>query len=60
MGERAKVGLTSEHYAQLTGHQALGIGTGRDVAGAVAFLLASTGRWITGTTLVVDGGYTAP
>jgi len=26
---------------------------------AIAFLLADTSRWITGTTLVVDGGYTA-
>ena len=34
----------------------LGVGAGRDVANAVAFLLADTGRWITGTTLVVDGG----
>lgn len=37
----------------------LGIGEPRDVAGAVAFLVAGTGRWITGTTLVVDGGYCA-
>lgn len=37
----------------------LGFGEPRDVAGAVAFLLADTGRWITGTTLVVDGGYLA-
>jgi NAD(P)-dependent dehydrogenase (short-subunit alcohol dehydrogenase family) len=37
----------------------LGFGTPRDVANAVAFLVADTGRWITGTTLVVDGGYSA-
>ena len=37
----------------------LGIGTALDVAHAIAFLLAETGRWITGTSLVVDGGYTA-
>jgi NAD(P)-dependent dehydrogenase (short-subunit alcohol dehydrogenase family) len=37
----------------------LGIGAPSDVANAVAFLLADTARWITGTTLVVDGGYTA-
>jgi NAD(P)-dependent dehydrogenase (short-subunit alcohol dehydrogenase family) len=37
----------------------LGIGTPEDVANAIAFLLADTGKWITGTTLVVDGGYTA-
>jgi len=37
----------------------LGIGAPEDVANAVAFLLADTSRWITGTILVVDGGYTS-
>jgi NAD(P)-dependent dehydrogenase (short-subunit alcohol dehydrogenase family) len=35
----------------------LGFGEAEDVANAVAFLAADTGRWITGTVLVVDGGY---
>ena len=29
------------------------------VAYGVAYLIARTGRWITGSTLVVDGGYSA-
>lgn len=37
----------------------LGFGEPRDVAHAIAFLLADTGRWITGSTMVVDGGYLA-
>lgn len=37
----------------------LGFGAPDDVAAAVAFLLADTGRWITGTVLVADGGYLA-
>lgn len=37
----------------------LGFGEPEDVASAVAFLLADTGRWITGSVLVVDGGYLA-
>ena len=37
----------------------LGIGEPRDVANAIVFLLSDAARWITGTTLVVDGGYTA-
>lgn len=37
----------------------LGLGAPEDIANAVAFLIADTGRWITGSTLVVDGGYTA-
>ena len=36
----------------------LGLGRPDDVANATAFLLAETGRWITGQTLVIDGGYT--
>ena len=37
----------------------LGFGQPEDIANAVAFLLADTGRWITGSVLVVDGGYLA-
>lgn len=37
----------------------LGFGQPEDVANAAAFLLADTGRWITGTVMVVDGGYLA-
>jgi NAD(P)-dependent dehydrogenase (short-subunit alcohol dehydrogenase family) len=37
----------------------LGFGQPEDVAHAVAYLMADTGRWVTGSTLVVDGGYSA-
>jgi NAD(P)-dependent dehydrogenase (short-subunit alcohol dehydrogenase family) len=37
----------------------LGIGEPSDVANAVAFLLADSSRWITGTIMTVDGGYSA-
>ena len=36
----------------------LGYGQPRDVANAAAFLISNAARWITGTTLVIDGGYT--
>lgn len=51
--------LTPEQVLQIEAMHPLGLGHPRDVANAIAFLLADTGRWITGTTLVIDGGYTA-
>lgn len=52
-------GLTVEQFAAVEAMHPLGLGTPTDVAHAIAFLLADTSQWITGTTLVVDGGYTA-
>lgn len=57
--EHAVKNYTGEQYEAIKAMHPLGIGQPRDVAYAIAFLLADTGRWITGTTLVVDGGYTA-
>jgi len=37
----------------------LGLGEAADVANAIAFLLADTGRWMTGSVVTVDGGYSA-
>jgi NAD(P)-dependent dehydrogenase (short-subunit alcohol dehydrogenase family) len=51
--------MLPDQLSQLKQMHPLGLGVPRDVANAAAFLLADTGRWITGTTLVIDGGYTA-
>jgi NAD(P)-dependent dehydrogenase (short-subunit alcohol dehydrogenase family) len=37
----------------------LGLGKPSDVANACVFLLSEAGSWITGTNLIVDGGYLA-
>ena len=37
----------------------LGLGKPDDIANLVAFLFSERSRWITGTNIVVDGGYTA-
>ena len=59
MGDRLRQQMTPEQFEALKALHPLGLGTPRDVANAAAFLLADSGRWITGTNLVVDGGYTA-
>jgi NAD(P)-dependent dehydrogenase (short-subunit alcohol dehydrogenase family) len=59
MGQGLLGMLTPEQGAALEAMHLLGFGRPRDVAYAIAFLLAETARWITGTVLVVDGGYTA-
>lgn len=51
--------LTEEQYHAVVAMHPLGLGKPADVAHAAAFLLSDAARWITGTSLVVDGGYTA-
>lgn len=47
--------LTEEQYSS---KYPLGIGKPEDVANAAIFLLSPASRWITGTNLSLDGGYT--
>lgn len=57
MHERlARAGTDASMQAYEAQHL-LGFGTPEDVANAVLFLLGPAGRWVTGTTLAVDGGY---
>ncbi|GGB72130.1 3-oxoacyl-ACP reductase [Flavobacterium suaedae] len=37
----------------------LGLGKPEDIANGTAFLLSDASRWVTGTDLIIDGGYTA-
>jgi len=60
MYEGSLSALTPEQLEKLIETtQPLGLGDPVDVANAIAFLLADSGRWITGSVLAVDGGYTA-
>lgn len=59
MADSARRILPPDAYRKLQGAYPLGFGTPLDVAYSIAFLLADTSRWITGTSLVVDGGYSA-
>ena len=59
MFDRLSASWEEEQHARVAGEHPLGLGEAEDVANAVAFLLGDTGRWVTGSVLVVDGGYTA-
>ena len=59
MADEIAASLTPEQFEQIRLLHPLGIGQPRDVANSIAFLLSDASSWITGTTLVVDGGYTA-
>ena len=59
MYERLAGLWSAEQAAHVEAQHPLGLGEPEDVANAAAFLLADTGRWITGSVMVVDGGYTA-
>ena len=51
--------VSPEKFEHVISLQPLGLGRPDDVAAAIAYLIADTGRWVTGTVLNVDGGFTA-
>jgi NAD(P)-dependent dehydrogenase (short-subunit alcohol dehydrogenase family) len=59
MTDAALGDLTPEQVAAIEQKHPLGLGTPADVARAALFLLAPATPWITGTELIVDGGYSA-
>lgn len=51
--------VSEEEKQQVINSHPLGMGKPEDVAALCSFLLADASRWITGTNIVIDGGYTA-
>ena len=49
--------IDSESFSNAEHAYPLGLGTPEDVACACVFLLSAESRWITGTSLLLDGGY---
>ena len=59
MSDQFRAILSEENFQRVVDMHPLGLGRPDDVAAAIAFLLADTSRWITGSILTVDGGFLA-
>ena len=59
MSDQFRTILSEENFKRVVDMHPLGLGRPDDVAAAIAFLLADTARWITGSILSVDGGFLA-
>lgn len=57
MAEQMATTVSAEQMAEHEKQYPLGFGSPEDVANVVVFLLSTGSQWITGQTLVVDGGF---
>ncbi len=51
--------LTEEGVNSIKKMHPLGLGRPQDIANAAVFLLSEASRWVTGSNLIIDGGYSA-
>ena len=51
--------LSAEEIDKIKKEHHLGFGTAEDVANGCVFLLSEASKWVTGTNLIIDGGYSA-
>jgi NAD(P)-dependent dehydrogenase (short-subunit alcohol dehydrogenase family) len=59
MTDNAVYSQDAEARTKIESLHPLGVGTTQDISNACVFLLSDASRWITGSNLIVDGGYTA-
>lgn len=59
MSEKCLAMLTPQQYEHHVSNHPMGLGTADDVAYGAAFLLSDYTRWVTGTTVFIDGGFSA-
>ena len=59
MSENAIYSKDEESLQKIKDLHPLGLGSVEDIANSCVFLLSDASKWVSGTNLVVDGGYTA-
>ncbi|KRD09978.1 hypothetical protein ASE21_09645 [Flavobacterium sp. Root901] len=58
MTEQASDAASEEELKKAESEYPLGYGEAADVAGLVMYLLSDTSKWMTGSDLIIDGGFT--
>lgn len=59
MTEHAFMNMPERQVEKWKKAHLLGVGNPKDIANMAAFLVAETGKWITGSSFIVDGGFSA-
>lgn len=59
MIENAFTKMEEEQRNKRLNEYPLGFGTAEDIANVVIFLLSDKSKWITGSNIIIDGGYTS-
>lgn len=59
MSQQAVYSQDEASRNRITALHPLGLGKPEDIAYASVYLLSDAARWVTGTNLIIDGGYTA-
>ena len=57
MSDKFLSSMNAEQQEQIIASHPLGVGTTEQVASVIHFLLSESASWITGQTIIVDGGY---
>ena len=57
--DKIKTEIPEKFLAEINKKHPLGIGTYIEIINSIKFLLSENSRWITGTNLIVDGGYSS-
>ncbi len=57
MNDRIAARATPDSFADYVGRHPLGLGKAQDVANMAVYIMSDAGKWITGTSIVTDGGY---
>ena len=58
-GLKVKRMLPKKNYQELESEHPLGFGKPNDIANAILYLLGNSSNWVTGTSIVIDGGFLA-